>query len=204
MAIETCALCRAANNEPLVIDGVNVNTVLGRSGKFVIVPALGPLVLGHVLAVAAEHKSGLRYLSSVERQDYERLSVQVRSYCKEFGYSLLEAEHGARETSLRGPCLRHAHIHILPGLGEAGRLFQNNPTCPLIEDGNASAADSYIWVNDGCRATVYDGSRVIGQEIRQTIGRHLRLDDWDWAVSPKADLIARTINYWSKISRWLN
>jgi hypothetical protein len=128
----------------------------------------------------------------------------MRSYCKEFGDSLIEAEHGARDTSVRGPCLRHAHVHILPGLGKVGKLFENNPTCPLIEDGNVNAADSYIWVNDGRHATVYDGSRVIGQEIRQTLGRYLGLDDWDWAVSPKPDLIARTIRYWSNMSRWLH
>src|SRR5215471_12439458 len=126
MTIETCALCRAADGKQLVIDGVNMNTILGRSGAFLIVPALGPLVVGHVLVVSAKHKAGLRYLTSADQQDYERLRVQVRSYCKKFGDTLLEAEHGARDTSVRGPCIRHTHVHILPGLGEAGRLFDNN------------------------------------------------------------------------------
>lgn len=204
MIIETCALCGAADDKRLVIDGVNVNTILGRSGNFVIVPALGPLVVGHVLVVSAEHKAGLRYLPPADQQDYEILRMQLRSYCKKLGDTLLEAEHGARDASLRGPCIRHAHVHILPGLGEAGRLFDNNLACPLIGNGNVNTLDSYIWVDDGCRATAYDGSRVMGQEIRQTIGRYLRLDDWDWAVSSKPELVARTIKYWSKISRWLH
>jgi len=204
MSIDTCPLCRAVNNEHLVIGGVNVNKVLGRSGAFAIIPALGPLVIGHILIVSAKHNPGLRYLSSADQRDYESLSRCARNYCEQLGDTLLEAEHGARNTSLRGPCIRHAHVHILPGLGEVGKVFENNPVCDLIQDSNVSSVDSYIWVNDGFSVTTYDGSRVTGQEIRQTIGRYLKIDDWDWAVSPKPDLIARTIKYWRKISRWLH
>jgi diadenosine tetraphosphate (Ap4A) HIT family hydrolase len=204
MSIENCALCGAVGNKRVFIGGVDVNTMLGRTERFVITPALGPLVAGHVLVVSAEHKAGLRYLPVSDQQDYEQLRLQLRTYCMQFGDNLLEAEHGARDKSLRGPCIRHTHVHIFPGLEEASRLFDNSFASLCIEERSLGVVDSYIRIDDGSRATLYDGSQVIGQEIRRTIGRYLRVDDWDWAVSPKPELIARTIKYWSGIGRWLD
>jgi len=196
---ETCALCKAVANQRLMIGDVNVNTILGRSRGFVIIPALGPLVVGHALVVSAEHRIGVRYLPEDDQHDYKNVRVHMRNYCRGVGDTMLEAEHGARETSLRGPCIRHAHVHILPRMADASKLFRHNSACPPVKDDNVEAVDSYIWLDDGRRATAYDASRVIGQEIRRTIGRYMRIDVWDLAVNGKALLFYGTIAYWSEI-----
>jgi diadenosine tetraphosphate (Ap4A) HIT family hydrolase len=201
---EACPLCLAADGRSLSIRGIDVNTVLARNERFLIVPALGPLVVGHVLAISATHTAGLNYLPWVVRENYKRLSSQIRRYCSELGDTVLEAEHGARNTSTRGPCIRHTHVHILPGLSKAAELFENNHNLTRIDNGIPPSADSYFWVRDGRHTNTYDASQVVGQQIRQTIGQYLNFDDWDWAVSPKVDLIASTIAYWRDIERWLH
>lgn len=198
-----CPLCRAANNQAIFMDGVNVNSILGSSGNLLIIPALGPLVVGHVLVISTDHSAGLQYLSEETQRDYRRLSARLRQYCARIGDTVLEAEHGARDDSVRGPCIRHTHVHILPGLGDAAEMFDQRINLEGARRNNSSSVDSYLWINAGNRETIYDASRVIGQEIRQTVGEYLRIDDWDWAIAPKVALIGLTTEYWSRIREWL-
>ncbi len=200
--IDNCPLCYAAQSKPMFVDSVNVNTVLGCSENFLIVPALGPLVVGHVLAISTKHTAGLQYLSTEVQQSYEQLSTKLRKYCARLDDTVLEAEHGAHDGSIRGPCIRHTHVHILPGLGNAGRIFDRRS---ILEDVHrtSNSTGSYLWINSGGRGRIYDASRVIGQEIRRAVGDYLGIDDWDWAINPKARLIALTIEYWSGINEWL-
>jgi diadenosine tetraphosphate (Ap4A) HIT family hydrolase len=201
--IDNCPLCHAVNNRALFKDDVNVNTILGRRDDFIIVPALGPLVVGHVLIVTTTHTAGLRYLQAETQRNYEQLSTQLREYCARFDDTVLEAEHGANDYAIRGPCIRHTHIHILPGLGNEAEMFDKRRDLEEVDSSNYNRIDSYLWINNGHRAKVYDASRVIGQEIRQTVGQYLAIDDWDWAVNPKTELIALTIEYWNGIDEWL-
>jgi diadenosine tetraphosphate (Ap4A) HIT family hydrolase len=201
--IRNCPLCHAVQNQSIFMSGINVNAILGGSDNFLIVPALGPLVVGHVLAISTEHTAGLQYLSAEVQQRYKRLSVKLRQYCVQFGDSVLEAEHGAHDGSIRGPCIRHTHIHILPGLGNAAGIFDKRPTLEGARRSSSNSVDSYLWINDGNCDAVYDASRVIGQEIRQAVGEYLRIDDWDWAINPKTALIGLTIEYWGGINAWL-
>jgi diadenosine tetraphosphate (Ap4A) HIT family hydrolase len=182
---------------------VNVNAILGGRGNFLIVPALGPLVVGHVLVISAIHTEGLRYLSAEIQQRYESLSGEIRAYCSRLGDNVLEAEHGAHEGSVRGPCIRHTHIHIMPGLGDVAGIFDDRNDLEAIRSNASSRLGPYLWIRNGTRETVYDASRAIGQEIRRTVGQKLGLDDWDWVVNPKAELIAHSKKYWRGLDRCL-
>jgi hypothetical protein len=201
--IYDCPLCHAVHNRALFLDGVNVNTVLGGRGNFIVIPALGPLVVGHVLIVTTAHTGGLRYLQDDTQRNYEQLSIELREYCARSGDTVLEAEHGANDRAIRGPCIRHTHVHVLPGLGNAAGMFDSRRDLEKVDSSSYNRIDSYVWVNNGEREKVYDASRVIGQEIRQAVGQYLSIDDWDWAVNPKPELIALTIEYWRGIDQWL-
>jgi diadenosine tetraphosphate (Ap4A) HIT family hydrolase len=201
--VRNCPLCVAAETHAIFMSDINVNTILGSSGNLLIIPALGPLVVGHVLVISTEHTAGLQYLSAEVQHGYKRLSAKIRQYCARLGDTVLEAEHGAYNGAVRGPCIRHTHIHILPGLGNAAKIFDKRPS---LEDANCSSSNlvgSYLWINDGNCDAVYDASQVIGQEIRQTVGEYLGVDDWDWAINPKTVLIKHTIEYWNGMREWL-
>jgi len=94
------------------------------------------------------------------------------------------------------PTVRHTHVHFLPGLGNAASIFDSKPELENIHSKGSSPTGPYLWINSGNDTQVYDASRLMGQEIRRTIGQYLAIDDWDWAVAPKAALIALTIEYW--------
>lgn len=194
-----CPLCAAAHDKALTMGGVNVNTVVGETDNFIIVPALGPLVRGHVLVISRTHSAGLRFLSAEMRQRYCDVSRQLRAYCGSAGDSLLEAEHGASAESFRGPCIRHTHIHILPGVGGAISAFSYTNEWPCEAVPQSEVANPYIWLSDGTDEALYSASSANGQEIRKTIGGYLGIDDWDWALNPKTDLIRRTVAYWSDL-----
>lgn len=200
--IHSCPLCHAVQGEPLFIDNVNVNTILARSESFLIIPALGPLVVGHVLAISTVHTSGLQYLSAAVQQIYEQLSTKLRTYCAQFGDPLLEAEHGAHDGSARGPCIRHTHVHILPTLANAASIFDARRNLERVQSASHSIG-SYLWINGGDGGRTYDASRAIGQEIRRSVGEYLGAEDWDWTVNPNANRIAETIEYWNKVNECL-
>jgi hypothetical protein len=197
-----CPLCHAVQGKPMFIDSVNVNTILGCSDNFLIVPALGPLVVGHVLAISTEHTAGLQYLSTEVQQGYQQLSTKLRKYCARFGDTVLEAEHGAHDRSVRGPCIRHTHVHVLPTLANATKIFDERSNLERVH-GASNTIGSYVWINSGSRGKIYDASRVIGQEIRRSVGEYLGIVDWDWAINPNVKLIAETIKYWSKVNECL-
>lgn len=194
---QNCPLCSAANNHPLFENGVDVNTVLGRRDKFLIIPALGPLVVGHVLVITAAHTEGLRYLPSGSQKSYALLSSEIRAYCARRGDTVLEAEHGAREGSVRGPCIRHTHVHVLPGLADAVRIFDDRRNLEVVRTGASRPFGPYLWVSNGVEEALYDASGAIGQEIRRTLGERLAIVNWDWAIDPRTDLISCTKKYWN-------
>jgi diadenosine tetraphosphate (Ap4A) HIT family hydrolase len=178
-----CPLCNAAHNVALMVGGTNVNTIIGRSEEFLIIPALGPLVPGHVLVISKTHSEGLRFLSPEMRQRYKLLSDEIHAYCAQTGDTVLEAEHGASTRSARGPCIRHTHVHILPGLGDAIAAFHPGSDSQLPLSAESSRIDPYIWLSNGGQEKFYPAPHAHGQEIRRTIGAYLEFDDWDWAVS---------------------
>jgi diadenosine tetraphosphate (Ap4A) HIT family hydrolase len=198
--IDDCPLCDAVVNTPLVRNGVNVNAILARNDDFLVVPALGPLIPGHVLVVSADHSEGVRFLSVRLRSAYAAFSAELRGYCSRVGDTMLEAEHGASRNSTRGPCIRHAHVHVLPGLGDIISVFDNRPSLnPAKIERTSSRIDPYLWINNGASQRLYHAPMAPGQEIRRTVGTQLAIDDWDWALNPKAAIIARTIEYWSDL-----
>jgi diadenosine tetraphosphate (Ap4A) HIT family hydrolase len=195
-----CPLCTAGRGTPLFEDGVNVNKILAGGNGFFVVPALGPLVLGHVLVISASHTEGLLYLSPDTRQRYATLSRVIRAYCAHRGTTVLEAEHGARHNSVRGPCIRHTHIHVLPGLGDLTHIFDERKDLDAVSTSDISSlGDTYLWIGNGIAQRLYRARNAAGQEIRRTVGGHLGVESWDWAVTPNTRLISSTIEYWSEL-----
>jgi diadenosine tetraphosphate (Ap4A) HIT family hydrolase len=182
------------------MNGINVNAILLRSDAFIAIPALGPLVCGHALIVTIEHAVGLTYLGNSAHEDYNRLSLQLRQYCGQRGDSLLEVEHGAAFPESRGPCISHTHIHLLPGLGNAVNVLGSRlPPISIEHRITRKPRVPYIWLSNGAVERRYDASTAIGQETRRALGSYLSLDDWDWALRPRWDVVDATLNYWKGI-----
>src|ERR1700722_16377496 len=100
-----CPLCQAVNGIACNQGDINANTILLDTNAFIVVPALGPLVLGHALAITKSHSLGLDYLNTSVKASYDKLSARLRRYCERRCGNLLEAEHGGPSFERRGPCI---------------------------------------------------------------------------------------------------
>ena len=192
-----CPLCDAVQGVPVECEGTNVNAIMLRTSQFILIPALGPLVPGHALVVSKTHSFGLACLPPKVRRDYSSLAIRLRKYCSERNDSLLEAEHGG--IGDRGPCIQHTHVHLLPRLGmQIDALSDRLPSLDMSEESHKQ--HPYIWMSNGAMQRLYDASAAMGQEVRRALGERLLLDDWDWAINPRWQMVAITVNYWSGLA----
>jgi diadenosine tetraphosphate (Ap4A) HIT family hydrolase len=198
----TCVFCRALE-EPANPDMRPIyNTHLGSSERFVILPALGPLVRGHVLVVSRAHLPSLASMGPRAIQEFEDVGEQVRANYASVGTNLLEAEHGATLADTGGGCIAHTHINLIPELGHlhnilSGILQLLDVPPPLT---NLSTVQlPYILMKRGDSFAIYDATQVPSQLVRRVVCRYLGREDWDWAAFPRHNLVNDTIDLWKAI-----
>lgn len=192
--LEDCPFCDTLGTDRTIAGPVDINERLRTTRHFIVIPALGPLVLGHALAVTREHSSGLLHCSLEVRSDYEAIALQLRSHCAKQGLSLLEAEHGGPGQIYRGPCIAHTHIHLLPGWGEYVDAFSE--TLPTIAVEQLDLCTAYISLRNAEDIRLHDASSAPGQQLRRTLAERAGIEVWDWALDAKLDLITATSGFW--------
>jgi diadenosine tetraphosphate (Ap4A) HIT family hydrolase len=196
-----CALCLAVSQS----EGSNFplyNTHLFSTPGFVILPALGPIVLGHVLVVTRDHITSLGQTGRSTIDEYEAL---VESVIRRPGYSrrdLLEAEHGSSDQESAGACITHAHVNLIPGLGSLVEVLDHElPRLPIEPSpaGLLFPPPPYIFMRAADHVRLFRAHDVGSQRIRRAIFERLSRDDWDWAVFPHLDVVAATVELWRRI-----
>ena len=200
---EGCVFCQALDGGSAPVVPVDYNARLASSARFVVLPALGPLMKGHVLVVSRDHAPSLASLGADAILEFERLVKKVRRLYLQLGGDLLEAEHGAVLAQSGGGCIVHAHVNLLPRAGQfynilKGVLPHLNVSLPLTN--LASVVQPYILLKAADGMSVHDASAAQSQLIRRVLCRHFgRADDWDWAVFPRLDVVEQTIRFWKDI-----
>lgn len=193
----SCRLCDAQNHKALK-DKV-YNRRLFETQHFVIIPALGPLVVGHVMVVSRCHIPSLLSAGSRIRNDYDHLMALLRTIPPYRDNDLLEAEHGALSGNSGGACIEHAHVNIFPKLGRYSAMFDG--TYPIAGSSDAfpkRAPDfPYVLLRGSSGFRIYDATSAGSQAIRRGLCGLLGLPDWDWRVEPNLELIEQTVALWS-------
>ncbi|MEX0715162.1 MAG: hypothetical protein WD066_01175 [Planctomycetaceae bacterium] len=197
-AKSNCRLCGAISDAdradgPLGIE----NTPLWTSRHFVVMPCVGPLLVGQVMVVSRRHVPSLAALGPDAIAEYEELAAKLPKNRD----TLLEAEHGATQESCAGACITHAHVHWIPGLGDLSVTLDG--VLPQFHRGSElrlpAASVPYLFLRGGDRLVrVFDGANLPSQLLRQVICSTLGRDDWDWRADPRRDLILETVEYWSE------
>lgn len=191
-----CTLCLALGDLKDRIE----NTPLLVTKNFVVLPALGPLAVGHVLVVSRSHLPSFAMLGRELLMEYEQLVHIARSLPVYAEQGLLEAEHGATALGSGGACIDHAHINWIPSHSDKSRMFDGELTqiraITSLSD-LAGLTEPYILMrasaNDGL---VYSGAAVQSQLIRRRICSLDEREDWDWAVVPGFKSVEATIELW--------
>lgn len=191
---EVCVLCEAQHAVLPHGDLIDANKALRTTSNFVVMPALGPLSVGHVMAVTREHSTGLLQATPRILSEYETLSGDLRDYCAVRGLSLLEAEHGGAGQSQLGPCVAHTHIHLLPGHGQLVDVLSGE--YPAAAESWARHASAYMWLRNGGTTFIHNAEHARGQALRRALAGAIGVEVWDWAIDPAWETISETVAFW--------
>ncbi len=191
-----CVLCRAL--DPTVLAQPLYNMKLFESDHFVLLPALGPLVTGHVLAVGKRHTVSLATMTQLELADYDSMVQRVaRRYQTP---DLLEGEHGPIGVASAGSCIDHVHVNLLPGFGTYVGIFDS--ILPILRATRvlwdlAVVNEPYIMLRCSQVMRAHVAHNVPSQLIRRRLCEAVGRDDWDWNLFPHLDIVRATVDLWS-------
>lgn len=92
------------------------NRVLFESDNFIVIPSLGSLVPGWLLAIPRHYTLNLSQLCDNELQELDSLALECElKLKKKFQCEVVRFEHGPKVTRSKVGCgVDYAHLHILP------------------------------------------------------------------------------------------
>lgn len=178
---------------------------LTEKGDFVVVPGVGPLTEGYVMALPRQHYRSiaevpldqLRVLDQLKNDIVERISS---CYCPPIVF-----EHGTGK-SRAGSCIEHAHLHLmavkedlLSALQARFKLRKLDGLMALSDARRSSS--SYLYFEDQSRSAYFAEVEALpSQYVRRIVAEGIgRPDRWDYAAFPEYDLIRATLQ---RLSPW--
>ena len=151
-----------------------------------LLPPVGTLVPGHLLITSRSHIFSLAQLGI---RDLERLDTTLSGLCtvlgREFGEYYL-FEHGSSSAEASGPCISHAHVHLMPLAAlMAEKLIRAMPWSRLPNyQALAQYRDcEYAYLRVGKQHLVHPNPSIKSQWIRRQAAEALNRDDWDWYLT---------------------
>jgi diadenosine tetraphosphate (Ap4A) HIT family hydrolase len=179
------------------------NRLVAVCGEILLVADRAPMTLGHLLLIPRGHHTGM---ASFFTQDHRwRIRALTHRYRAAFGGCTV-LEHGASGLASRpGPCIDHAHWHLLPYNYELRPIVDSDygkslrPVNLRREFARDYSCADYLlyWDADGARITLLDDAARLPQYARSVVARHLDASampyDWDWALRADDTLLAHTL-----------
>jgi hypothetical protein len=201
-----CAFCVKFGN--MTSDERNWYDVeLTSLGDFVVVPALGALIEGHLMIVTRNHYQSMAYLSEGELVQLSSFVQEVREVLSDAYNGVVVFEHGpALPMHSGGSCIDHAHLQVIPlkidllpdllkchacrSIGEMRELIMlRHQTMPY-----------FFYQNQLGQMYVSQPADVPSQYMRRLIAAVLeKPDEWDYALFPNFELIEATVR---KMTPW--
>ncbi|GAB3161562.1 hypothetical protein GCM10027059_12050 [Myceligenerans halotolerans] len=181
------------------------NRIVATYRKMFLVADYAPMTLGHLLLIPRDHHTGMASFIARDPSTLATLRDVTRRYRNAFGGCTV-IEHGSGgTTSATGPCIDHAHWHLLPYNDELAPIVDGDHggsmtrVSSLVEFARNYARADYIlcWDADSTRVALPDAASRRTQYARSVVARHLDVAampyDWDWALRMDDDLLVRTL-----------
>lgn len=195
---------------PLVADSVATvrhlaNRVVATCGKMLLVADHAPMTLGHLLLIPRDHYTAMA--SFVADDPYATTAVNAirHRYRDAFGACTV-IEHGSQgEPTMTGPCIDHAHWHLLPFHDELAPIVDGDHGGAMRRIGSLADLATYYtradyllcWDTTGARVALPDVGARRPQYARSVVARHLDASamphDWDWALRTDDELLVKTL-----------
>ncbi len=101
---------------------------------------------------------------------------------------------------MRGPCIVHAHVNLIPGFGHLYNLLDDAlPLLASIDDLGeiADMTKPYILMRrPSANARIYGAENASSQLVRKMLCTRFGREDWDWGVFSNDVWINETIKLW--------
>lgn len=197
--MDACRICDALD-EKNHASSRTYNKHLKETKTFVVLPALGALMPGHVMVVTKEHLLNFATLSADAKQEYESLISEIREMPFYASTNILEAEHGSSTNESGGACITHAHINIFPSYGAYLHKFDAELKVKYIECDykRLSKSDApYLYLRNNRFSCCFDAYGTTSQYIRKRLTSFEGRTNWDWKEDPRIDYVEQTITIWA-------
>ena len=215
VAMYNCTLCTEINGGR----SLHADFYPERSGSryliqerdWVVMPTIGPIVVGHILMVARRHVSSSLNSNAAELESGSTMLNRIsKKISTDFSQDVVVFEHGEAfcDQKRAGACIDHAHLHVAP----VSRLFvpylQSQFDQWLVSDTLCGLREAlrerpYILIGAVTHGTVLflgrvcDGtipSQYLRLQLAMFVGEQQR---WNWRNTRSVDVFERTIESWN-------
>lgn len=196
----TCALCVAVADATSGAEPFLHNCKLMETHRFLVLPSVGPIFPGHVLAVSKAHFSSLAAMGAEAIAEYEDLAARLRKAPFLSDGVPLEAEHGSTDGDKAGACVVHTHVHWIPG---AGRFWKEFPVrLPRRKENTllelAGHDCPYLFTRADKGTAIFNAAGLRSQTIRRILCELMERDDTDWMQALRPTWIKETVAAWKE------
>lgn len=194
---KSCALCRSVAEARLGDAAAVHNRKLLETPQFIVLPSVGPLVVGHVMVVSKAHCASLASMGKDAIDEYESVAGRLHSAPLLRDSDPLEAEHGSTENNKVGACVIHTHVHWIPNMGQFWAAFEQRlrrrPEGCLLEVG---ARGPYIFARAAGGRGIFEAHGLRSQTIRGILCDLLEREDTDWMQALRMNWVEETVQAW--------
>ena len=169
--------------------------VLGEDEHFLVVPALGSIVPGHILLVSRRHVTSLAQLTELELMFLaELVNAWSSRIAESWGTPVYGFEHGSAVGKSVRACIAHAHLQLLPlsscSCLEKGFVESRNWTS-LAALAGIDYLLAYRPGSIGTRSHDEGTSQYLRRRLLKKLGRE---NECDYLVYPNLDAMRETIH----------
>jgi diadenosine tetraphosphate (Ap4A) HIT family hydrolase len=193
-SVADCPFCRIVDQPgPSLFD-----YPLYECDEALVIPALGMLVEGYLLAVSRAHAFCFGELGGRLDAVFEWLDRTVMPTLRtHFGeYVIFEHGRGAKSEVASGSCVDHAHLHLIPaGGGFKSRLLHGLPWRRMSDlSALVSYADKgYSFLRISSETYVVEAAAMESQWVRRQLAATMSDATWDWLLDFGEDRLSATL-----------
>jgi len=200
-----CPFCKAIAERHMNEAGGRVeNTPLYESPSFVVFPALGPVVPGHVVVVSKQHRPSFASLTNTELCEYDALAHDLLPRMPFACAQPIEAEHGATDIDAGGATVVHAHMHWFPADVDIVSSLEGTMRKSLsglnVVDLAGLPDEPYVFVRrKGAYSHVFVDDGIPSQLLRRLVSDAASDGQWDWRKQAHAAWVVDIVTRWQEL-----
>lgn len=191
---ENCIFCEVLPNPRSAFD---VSQPIG-NGNVSIMPTLGMLLPGYLLAVSREHITSFAQLSSDRLQEVDGSLANIDTQLSPLFGDYFRCESGSDNVAQfcgSGGCIDHAHQHLVPAADVGTHILKALPweQMDAYEDIAAYRGKPYIYLGKAGLHYIVPEPNLPGQWMRRQLADIRNLRSWDYALDPGLNNLNETL-----------